>query len=66
MGGASILETHLTRVAGTLDRPGTAVGDPSELVLLTGDTPAAAVMDRSPDRVVVHAGRVIARGGELA
>jgi len=64
-GGASILDTRLARVGGTLDRPGTNVGDPSELVLVTGDAPAAAVMDRSPDRVVVHGGRVVARGGEL-
>jgi cytosine deaminase len=64
-GGAGILDTGLARVAGPLARAGTGVGDPSELVLLTGDAPAAAVMDRSPDRVVVHAGRVVARGGQL-
>ena len=32
-GGATVLDPGLARVAGTLDRPGTAVGDPSELVL---------------------------------
>ena len=64
-GGATILDATLPRISGTLDRPGTAVGDPSELVLVTGDAPAAAVMDRSPDRVVIHAGRVVARGSQL-
>ncbi len=32
-----------------LDRPGLAVGDPAELVLVEGDSVTAAVMDRLPN-----------------
>ena len=46
-------------------RPGLAVGDPAHLVLLAGETVTSAVMDRLPDRTVVHGGRVVAEGLEL-
>jgi cytosine/adenosine deaminase-related metal-dependent hydrolase len=55
-GGATVIGPSLRRLDGVADRPGLAVGDPSELVVLRGDTPTAAVMDRNPDRIVVHRG----------
>ncbi|WP_017981740.1 amidohydrolase family protein [Amycolatopsis methanolica] len=59
-GGATVLDPSLPRLRGVDDRPGLAVGDPAELVLLDGEAPAAAVQDRLPHRTVVHAGRVVA------
>ncbi len=44
---------------------GLAVGDPADLVVVPGDTVTAAVMDRLPRSLVIHAGRVVARDGEL-
>ena len=64
-GGASILDAELPRLRSEHDRPGVAVGDPAELVVVEGESPAAAVMDRSGDRTVIHAGRVVADGGAL-
>ncbi len=52
-------------LAGVGDRPGVAVGDPADLVLLAGDTVTAAVMDRLPDRTVLYRGAVVADGLEL-
>ena len=34
-------------------------------VILRGETPTSAVMDRLPGRTVIHAGRVVADDGEL-
>lgn len=64
-GGASVIDPALGRLGGVDDRPGVRPGDRASLVLLTGDTATAAVMDRSPDRVVIHDGAVVARAGEL-
>ncbi|MGD8201947.1 amidohydrolase family protein [Ornithinimicrobium sp. W1679] len=64
-GGASIMDADLPRLAGVEDRPGLAVGDRADLLLLDGETPTAAVMDRLPDRTVLHRGRVVAEGLEL-
>lgn len=50
---------------GAADRPGLAEGDPGDLVLVSGDTVTAAVMDRSPDRTVLYRGVVVADGLEL-
>jgi cytosine deaminase len=44
---------------------GVGPGEPADLVLLTGDTVTAAVMDRDQDRTVIRAGAVIADGGRL-
>ncbi|WP_395244070.1 amidohydrolase [Agromyces sp. MMS24-K17] len=63
-GGANVIDGSLRRL-GADGRPGVAVGDPAELVVVRGETPTSAVMDRFPERVVVHAGRVVAEGGEL-
>ncbi len=41
------------------------VGDPGDFVLVPGELPAAAVMDRPDGRTVVRAGRVVAEAGEL-
>jgi cytosine/adenosine deaminase-related metal-dependent hydrolase len=62
MGGASIMSHDLPRLAGIADRPGVGVGDRADLVIVGGETPATAVMDRGLDRTVVHDGRVVADG----
>ncbi|MFJ1896564.1 MULTISPECIES: amidohydrolase family protein [unclassified Streptomyces] len=64
-GGHSILQGGPERLASVADRPGVAVGDPADLLLVEGETVASAVMDRSDDRTVLHAGRVVADGLEL-
>ncbi|MET8468188.1 amidohydrolase [Streptomyces sp. NPDC006422] len=65
MGGASIMSHEVPRLAGVTDRPGLAVGDRADLVLVDGETPSSAVMDRGRDRTVLHDGRVVAEGLEL-
>lgn len=47
------------------DRPGLAVGDPADLVVVAGDTVTAAVMDRLNDRTVLFRGAVVADALEL-
>ncbi|GAA3664937.1 amidohydrolase family protein [Microbacterium marinilacus] len=63
MGGRAVVGSAPT-LTGIEDRPGLAVGDPASLVLVAGDTVTAAVMDRSPDRTVLHRGAVVADGLE--
>jgi cytosine deaminase len=65
IGGSSVIDPHALRLASVADRPGLAAGDPAELVLVEGDTVAAAVMDRLPGRTVIHSGRVVADGLQL-
>ena len=60
VGGASIMSHDVPRLAGTADRPGLAVGDRADLLLVDGETPSAAVMDRGLDRTVLHDGVVVA------
>jgi len=62
MGGASIMSPDVPRVTGVGDRPGVAAGDRADLVLVDGETPTSAVMDRGTDRTVIHDGRVVADG----
>lgn len=62
MGGASIMSHDVPRLTGVQDRPGTAVGDRADLLLVDGETPTSAVMDRGTDRTVLHDGRVVADG----
>jgi cytosine/adenosine deaminase-related metal-dependent hydrolase len=45
---------------------GLAVGAPADLVVVTADTVTAAVMDQPTRTIVVHDGRVVARGGALS
>ncbi|GAA2680978.1 MULTISPECIES: amidohydrolase [Actinosynnema] len=54
-GGAAVLGAKL----------GLTEGSPASVVVVPGDTVTAAVMDRAPRALVVHAGRVVARDGEL-
>ncbi|WIV60592.1 amidohydrolase family protein [Amycolatopsis nalaikhensis] len=61
-GGASIMSHDVPRLAGLDDRPGVAVGDRADLVLVDGETPTSAVMDRGKDRTVIHNGVVVADG----
>jgi len=63
-GGASVIDGARARLAPG-SRPGVGVGDPAELVVVRGDTPTAAVMDRLPQRIVIHRGRVVAENDEL-
>ncbi len=63
-GGANVIDGSLRRI-GSDPHPGVAVGDPAEFVILTGETPTSAVMDRLPERTVIHEGRVVAEGGQL-
>jgi cytosine/creatinine deaminase len=65
IGGSSVIDPAAQRLASVADRPGLAVGDPAELVLVEGDTVTAAVMDRLPGRTVIHRGRVVADGLKL-
>lgn len=65
IGGASVINADL-RLKGISDRPGVAVGDDAELLLVDGETVTSAVMDRSADRTVIHAGRVVADGLHLS
>lgn len=65
IGGASIMSHDVPRLAGVADRPGLAVGDRADLVLVDGETPTSAVMDRGTDRTVLHDGRVVAEGLQL-
>ncbi|MHC5264346.1 amidohydrolase [Streptomyces sp. UC4497] len=65
MGGASIMSHDVPRLSGVTDRPGLAVGDRADLVLVDGETPSSAVMDRGKDRTVLHDGRIVAEGLEL-
>ncbi|ONI90551.1 N-isopropylammelide isopropylaminohydrolase [Saccharothrix sp. ALI-22-I] len=44
---------------------GLTEGAPADLVVVPGDTVTAAVMDRAPRTLVVHAGRVVAADGEI-
>lgn len=62
MGGASIMSHDVPRLTGVADRPGLAVGDRADLLLVDGETPTSAVMDRGTDRTVLHDGRVVADG----
>lgn len=62
MGGAAIMSHDVPRLAGVKDRPGTAIGDRADLLLVDGQTPTSAVMDRGTDRTVLHDGRVVADG----
>lgn len=64
MGGRSVAGAS-PALEGIDDRPGLEVGDPADLVLVSGDTVTAAVMDRSPDRTVLYRGAVVAEGLEL-
>lgn len=62
VGGASVIDPGARRVRGVQDRPGTDPGDPADFVIVDGETPAAAVMDRGGDRTVLHRGTVVADG----
>lgn len=64
VGGRSVMG-RAPGLNGAADRPGIAVGDPADLVLVSGDTVTAAVMDRLPDRTVLYRGAVVADGLEL-
>ena len=68
----SVLETATVGGARVMDAAafsrasrGFAVGDPADYVLVPGETPTSAVMDRPGGRIVVHDGCVVAVDGAL-
>lgn len=63
-GGRGVDDAGLPRL-GDGARPGLAVGDPADLVLLDTESAATALLDRPVPRTVLHRGRVVADGGEL-
>lgn len=65
VGGRSVMDPAGPRLDGIADRPGVGVGDLADLLLVDGQTPVSAVMDRGVDRTVIHQGRVVAEGLEL-
>jgi cytosine deaminase len=65
VGGRAVIDPAEARLRTPAERPGLAVGDAADLVLVAGDTPTAAVMDRPSGRTVLRTGRVVADGGEL-
>jgi cytosine/adenosine deaminase-related metal-dependent hydrolase len=65
VGGAAVLDPSTTRLRSVTDRHGVAVGDVAELMVVEGESVAAAVMDRPQNRTVIHAGRVVAEALEL-
>lgn len=62
IGGASIMDHTVQRLASPDDRPGLAPGDPADIVLVDGETVTSTVMDRGMDRTVIHDGRLVADG----
>jgi cytosine/creatinine deaminase len=68
VGGRGVVGTgpkpaHWTAEPASL--PGLRPGDPADLLLLPGETLTSAVMDRRPERLVLHRGRVVAVDGSL-
>lgn len=66
VGGRSVIDAGGPRVDAVAARPGLAVGDPADLVLVVGDSVTAAVMDRAGGRTVLRQGVVVAENGTLA
>lgn len=62
IGGASIMDRTFERLSSPDSRPGLAVGNPADIVLVHGETVTSTVMDRSADRTVIHGGRLVADG----
>ena len=65
MGGRAVLDPTADRLRSIDERPGVAVGDPADLLIVAGESVAAAVMDRSDDRTVLRGGVVVADGLRL-
>jgi cytosine/adenosine deaminase-related metal-dependent hydrolase len=61
LGGARVLDPSL----GRSESRGVGVGDAADLVLVPGEYPASAVMDRPGDRTVIRGGRIVAQAGDL-
>lgn len=62
VGGASIMDRAVQRLTSPGDRPGLAVGDSADIVLVDGETVTSTVKDRGTDRTVIHEGRLVADG----
>jgi cytosine/adenosine deaminase-related metal-dependent hydrolase len=66
-GGRACIDGGVWSTASVLDdhEAGLAIGAAAELVVVQGDTVTSCVMDRPSRTVVVHRGRVVARGGTI-
>lgn len=62
IGGASVMDPSAPRLTSPADRPGLAVGDQADIVLVDGETLTSTVMDRGTDRTVIHHGTTVADG----
>ena len=56
------MDRTIPRLTTPDDRPGLALGDRADIVLIDGETITSAVMDRGTDRTVIHEGRLVADG----
>jgi cytosine/adenosine deaminase-related metal-dependent hydrolase len=69
LGGRTIVQLGTTQSMWTDDPddlPGFGIGEPADFVLLPGETVTSAIMDRPHERVVIHAGGVVAQDGSLS
>jgi cytosine/adenosine deaminase-related metal-dependent hydrolase len=66
-GGRSCVDGRPPQQQPVVDDPmaGLAAGAPADLVVVAADSVSAAVMDRPPRTLVVHAGHIVARDGAL-
>ncbi|KFL24750.1 N-isopropylammelide isopropylaminohydrolase, partial [Devosia sp. 17-2-E-8] len=65
IGSASIMTPNPVSRLVRGGHQGVLVGNPADLLLLAGESPTSAVMDRPTDRTVLHQGRVVADQLEL-
>ncbi len=71
LGGADVIDGHSPGSATNDEahtitgRAGLSIGDVADVVLVPADNAAAAVMDRSQGRAVIHGGALVADNGEL-
>ena len=56
------MDRTIQRLTSPGDRPGLALGDRADIVLVDGETVTSTVMDRGTDRTVIHDGRLVADG----
>lgn len=65
IGGRSLMSGPADSRPQLTAAPQLAVGDAADFVLVDGETPTAAVMDRRPRRTVIHRGVVVAHDGQV-
>ena len=65
VGGRSVIDPAAEADWSAPGARGLAPGAPADLVLLSGETVTSTLMDRPPQRLVIHQGRVVAEDGSL-